>query len=193
MRISITLAIGLMACLSSLGSVWGDSGPTYNNGVLVIPSVSTDGQVGQYQEAVLNVDAEGRWQLGAVRVLDGSPLGVYRTPVAKVEAVKTAGTPVQVLLRVSGEFSSGCGMIGRVSQRRVGNRFEVLLADGFFAYEIVGCTGIVQPYVKIIPLEVYGLGAGVYTYDVNGKTGSFEFAADNVLPGDCFGSAACRQ
>jgi hypothetical protein len=36
-----------------------------------------------------------------------------------------------------------------------------------------------------IPLDVYGLSAGTYTYDVNGVTGSFTLGSDNGFADDC--------
>jgi hypothetical protein len=82
-------------------------------------------------------------------------------PVALVELVKTTETPVQVLLRVKGNLT-GCATLGSASQRLVGGRFEVLLADGTVGstYAVSLCTADVRPYVKTIPLAVYGLGAG---------------------------------
>jgi hypothetical protein len=179
---AVLLLAGLLTCAAAADET------TYRDGVLTIPSVNTDAQVGQYQNAVLEMDAQGLWRLTGLRVLDGSP-AVYRAPVDQVEVVKTASSPVQVLLRVSGTFTSGCGSPGRVSQRRVASRFEIVLADAFWAYDVALCTANMVPYVKTIPLDVYGLAAGTYTYDVNGISGSFELFADNVLSGDCVGNA----
>lgn len=192
MRLPKILAAGLAACLLPVPMAWGDASPSYANGVLTLPSVSTAAQVGQYQDAVLQMNAQGAWTLTSLRVLDGSPQ-VYRAPVSQVEVIKTAETPAQILLRVSGEFSSGCGSLGRVVQRREGSHFEILLTDAFTAYDVALCTANMVPYVKTIPLDAYGLAAGTYSYDINGTTGSFELTADNVLSGDCFGSSACQN
>lgn len=199
-----TLAAGCAACLLSFGSAWGDANPTYQNGVLTIPSVSTDGQIGQYQDATLRLDGNGAWQLVSFKGLGGDVVTqggaivsdiLYKLPVASVELVKTAETPVQVLLRVKGNLT-GCATLGSVSQRLVGGRFEILLADGTVGstYAVSLCTADIRPYVKTIPLAVYGLGAGTYSYVVNGSvTGSFTLPADNLLAGDCLGVTACRQ
>lgn len=180
--------VAALLMMGPLVSVFCADEASYRDGVLTIPSVNTDAQIGQYQNAVLEMDAQGLWRLTGLRVLDGSP-AAYRAPVDQVEVVKTASSPVQVLLRVSGTFTSGCGSPGRVSQRRVASRFEIVLADAFWAYDVALCTANMVPYVKTIPLDVYGLAAGTYAYDVNGISGSFELFADNVLSGDCVGNA----
>lgn len=174
------------------GAARGADYPTYKDGVLTIPSVSTDNQVGQYQDAVLQLTEQGVWQLTSVKALGGYPV-LYLAPVSQVEVINTAEFPAQVFLRVSGAFTSGCGSLGRVSQRLVGNRFEIVLADGFAWYAVAFCAAVMKPYVTTIPLSVYGLSAGDYSYDINGMTGTFGLTKDNALPGDCFGSAACQK
>jgi hypothetical protein len=186
------IVAALTGILLFAGAVQGADVPTYNDGVLTIPSVSTDNQVGQYQNAVLQLNAQGVWQLTSVNVLGGFP-ALYLVPISQVEVVKIVGVPVQVFLRASGSFTNGCGSLGRITQRLVGNRFEIVMADGFTQYALAFCAAVIVPYVKTIPLPVYGLGAGIYTYNINGMTGTFELTSNNTLSGDCFGSAACQS
>lgn len=179
-----------------------DAAPTYQNGVLSLPSVSTAAQVGQYQDAVLQLDGNGAWRLTSLKALGGDILvrdamiydTLYQVPLSRVEVVKTTDAPAQVFLRVYGNLT-GCASLGRVTQRLVGNRFEVFLADGTsgLTYAVASCTADVRPYIKTIPLSVYGLSAGTYSYAINGTTGSFALTADNALPGDCLGSSACQD
>jgi hypothetical protein len=176
---------------------------SYRDGVLTIPSVNSDGQVGQYQDITMQAGENGAWELKYFSSLgeelysyDGRTIvrdTLYKLPISRVEIVKTSEVPVQVFLRVSGAMS-GCASLGRASQRLVDNRFEVLLADGTtgITYAVAICTADVRSYVKTIPLSVYGLSAGTYDYVVNGETtGAFELEADNLLPGDCVG-AVCQ-
>ena len=47
------------------------------------------------------------------------------------------------------------------------------------------CTQAVRPFTEVIPLSVYGLEAGTYTYEVNGEfSGQFTLQQDNVIPAD---------
>lgn len=191
------------ACVALLlaGTALGEA-PSYRDGSISIPSVDSDAQVGQYQNVRMMIGASGAWELnyfaslGEELTTDAGRMLVrdtlYKLPVASVEVVrKTADLPAQVFLRVSGSLW-GCASMGRASQRLVDNRFEVLLADGTtgLTYAVADCLADVRPYVKTIPLAVYGLSAGTYSYVVNGEiSGSFEIEADNVLGGDCSGSA----
>lgn len=192
MRLPKILAAGLAACLFS--PVFGGDETTYRDGVLTVPNVSTDAQVGQYQNAVLEMDAQGLWRLKTILALNGDP-GLSLLPIQSVEVIKTDTVPVQVFLRISGYLPDGCSGIGRFVSRRVETRFEAALFDSEISSSTAdyACTMSIMPFVKSFPLDVYGLGAGSYTYAVNGLTGSFELTADNVLPGDCFGSSTCQN
>lgn len=196
MHPSKILAVALSSWLLTAGHAPGSSivqdGPTYRDGILTIPAVSTDTQVGKYQNATFEPTAQGLWRLTGVSTLDDGRPRLYRVPVERVEVIKTTGVPAQVLLQVHGAFSGGCGTLGPVNQRRVGERFQILLTDAFTAYDVALCTALIVPYVKTIPLDVYGLAAGTYAYDVNGTTGNFTLTADNVLSGDCFGTS-CQK
>ena len=181
------IVIALTFLLNALPAQGNDQ-PSYKDGVLTIPSINTDDQVGMYQNAAMEMNPDGSWRLASVRAMHGQgglPFA-YLTPIRNVEAVKTDGVPVQVLLRVSGQFPSSCGSVGQVSQRRVGNRFEVVIADAFTRYdEDIACAAVIQPYVRVVPLAVYGLSAGTYSYVVNGvQSGTFVLGADNVLSGN---------
>jgi hypothetical protein len=196
------VAVALATCLVSFAFAADEA--VYRDGMLTIPSVNSDAQVGQYQDITMQAGENGAWELKYFSSLgeelysydDGRTIvrdTLYKLPISRVEIVKTSAVPVQVFLRVSGAMS-GCASLGRASQRLVGNRFEVLLADGTkgITYAVAICTADVRSYVKTIPLSVYGLGAGTYGYVVNGETtGAFELEADNLLPGDCVG-AVCQ-
>jgi len=199
------LTFGLMASLTISGGARSDTGPTYKDGVLTIPSVSIEDQVGQYRDARLRLDDGGVWRLDSVKTIGGDAIeqngvmvsdGLYKLPISSVELVKTTGTPVQVFLRVKGELLGGCATLGAVSQRLVDGRFEVLLTDGTTSstYAVSLCTADVRAYAWTVPLAVYGLSAGTYSYIVNGDaTGSFTLEADNVLSDGCQGVSVCQR
>lgn len=161
---------------------------TYQSGVLTIPSIDTPEQVGQYLNATLSLAPNSTWILSNYDVLGAK--GLVFAPTTQVDVVTTSSFPVQVLLKVSGSFPNGCGTLGTTHQRLVGNRFDVSLTASYPYPLNLLCTQIVREFVKTIPLPVYGLAAGTYTYNVNGLTGSFTLAADNTLAGDCDGAAA---
>lgn len=48
------------------------------------------------------------------------------------------------------------------------------------------CPAMMYPYHYTVPLDVYGLAAGTYSYEVNGvKSGTFTLQQDNKFPEDC--------
>lgn len=153
--------------------------PVYRDDILIVPRVDTDEQTGQFQDGVFQYDpAVDAWRLLEYRIVPISQ--IFLVEEDGVEAIVTDTLPVQVLLKVNGNFHSSCGRLGRIDQRREGNRFEVLVnvvGDGIGA-----CYTALVPFEKFIPLDVYGLPAGTYEYSVNGeRTGTFELITDNNL------------
>lgn len=170
-----------------------DAGVRFQDGVLTLPAVHTAEQPGRYLDVSLLPRADGLWQVRDYLAVNEGARAVVPAPVTRVDPVRIDGAPAQVLLRVQGSFGSGCGSPGLPVQRRLGRHFEVFLPDAFTAYAVSLCAAVLVPYVKSVPLAVYGLPAGTYTYAVNGVRGSFELAADNLLAGDCVGSACAAR
>lgn len=162
-----------------------DEHATYLSGVLTIPRVDTAEQVGQYQNAKFSLQADGSWKLDELRAFDNSSLA--KIPISTIEVVKTDGFPVAVFLRTTG-WTSSCGYEGkaRIQQRQVGTHFDVSISIPVRVMdEPYACPGFAE-YVRLsIPLQVYGLVAGTYTYSVNGVGGTFDIATDNRYADDC--------
>ena len=157
--------------------------PSYSNGTLTMPLVDTDEQPGLYQNAIFQFDpAINAWRLQSFATTPMS--SIFSQSENGVAAIVTTTLPAQVFLRVNGSFSDPCWEIGKVSQRRQNNHFEVVLhvnstipRDG-----TVVCTAMLESFEKIVPLQVYELPAGTYEYRVNGeKTGTFVLTQDNHL------------
>ena len=99
-------------------------------------------------------------------------------PVENIAILILESFPVQINVVARGNLPDGCTTINEVIQERDGSTFRVTITT----IRPVGmvCTEALVPFEKVIALEVYGLPAGVYTVDVNGVTGTFELAVDNV-------------
>ena len=102
-------------------------------------------------------------------------------PIDRVEIIVAESFPVQVHVLVEGSLPDGCTEIDQINRRSD-------LENNTFWVEIttvrptnVECTTEVVPFEEIIPLDVYGLSAGVYTVDVNSVTDTFALDMDNVL------------
>jgi hypothetical protein len=99
-------------------------------------------------------------------------------PVENIEILILESFPVQVTVVVRGNLPDGCTTIDKVTVVQEGNTFQVTITT----IRPVGieCTQALEPFEKVVALDVYGLPAGVYTVDVNGVTDTFELAVDNV-------------
>ena len=176
----IALSLPALACAADI--------PGYQNDKLSIPRVDTAGQVGQYQDVVLQRTAQGGFSLTGLQVLGQGTL-YNLTGITGVEASKTNGLPSSVFLRVSGTDHT-CDYAGavRVHQRREGTRFDVNISAPHLnpAGTPQFCTADIRNYRLTVPLEVYGLAAGTYSYTVNGNhAGQFTLDRDNRFADDC--------
>ena len=160
--------------------------PLYDGNQLLIPRVDTVEKVGVYEEAIFFYDKEiNAWQLQSYNVArDGIEIN-------DIIPLVTSTTPIQVLLQVKGNVLA-CGNVGKIAHRVVNNKFEVQIHATQFPSDST-CIAAAIPFLKVIPLDVYGLDAGVYEYSVNGSnTGTFQLLQNNKL-GECAGIEQCNQ
>lgn len=168
--------------------------PTYQDGILTIPLVNTLEQSAAFQDVILQLTEQGEWHLLDFKMSGTLPL--VKPHVETVELIITESSPIQVFLKVNGMFGDGCTTMGKISQRLIGNRFEITMFAESHTNQ-AECTTEVIKFKKIIPLTVYGLSAGVYEYSlgnvissgidgpyINTFTGTFELKQDNTLPSD---------
>lgn len=184
---NLSNSVLVFAALSFPAAAFSADNPTYSNGVLTLPRVDTPDQVGKYQDVTFQLTQQGTWALTAVQ--EFSSIKLEQVPVSEVEVIKTGTFPVSVYLRASG-WRGSCGFsgAGRIHQRLEGMQFDVGITaphtDEFANLEIV-CAAVMTSFKMTVPLQVYGLGAGTYTYNVNGVTGTFNLESDNKYPDDC--------
>ncbi|MCF7969745.1 MAG: hypothetical protein K9L22_01080 [Methylococcaceae bacterium] len=160
--------------------------PRYKDGILTIPRVDTDIHPGHYQDARLSFTGQGTQ--GTWTLLDYKTLGenVPLVYLESVDMVKTDIVPVQVFLVAKGQLPNECFDIGQINQRLDGNHFTVIATVVFAAPQGSFCTQALASFEKVMPLDVYGLKAGTYSYEIKGSigniTGVFELEEDNILP-----------
>lgn len=190
----ISLSAFVLLCIFPFNLALGGDRPIYQNGVLAIQNIDTADQVGKYQDVYFKPTDFGLWQLiGFTSVGDSNPgaPSVGLALLEKADVIKTDSFPTQVLLRISGTYDNcGEGKFGQINQRLENNKFTVQISYNFIGIEPPnGCVGGVTAFVRTVPLPVYGLNAGTYSYSVNmngrrGVQGTFELNANNKLPGD---------
>ena len=189
MRFINILSSALTITLLPVNFALGGDAPIYKDGLLTIPSVNTAEQVGQYQDVTFKLTEQGNWQLSSFKAI-GTVIGesdLRLVPIGKVEVIKNDTFPTQVFLRLSGVLG-GCfsQSLGQINQRLENNLFNVVVTASYYVnpYHPTLCPAFTTSFVKTIPLAVYGLSAGTYSYNVNGTTGTFELTANNKYPGD---------
>jgi len=181
---TLTVSLAIFGATASLAA---DS-PSFAAERLLVPRVDSVGQVAQYQDGTLTRLPSGEFRLDGVDTLDMGK--VYQLPGIQSVEVRTIGTgPVSVLLRVNGVDPS-CDHVSplRFSQRRTGNRFDVVISSRhlYDKSPSYGCIDSYRPFRVTVPLDVYGLSSGTYTFSVNGvQTGQFALASENRYPDDC--------
>ncbi|MBK7352450.1 MAG: hypothetical protein IPJ05_01410 [Nitrosomonas sp.] len=161
--------------------------PYYLNGFLNVPIVDSSDQLGLFQDALFQYDSQiDGWKLLKVNIHP-----IRKGIITKVETIITDTFPVQVFLKISSE-DIACNELGKIRTqfdsidwRPVDGpppTFNIVV-DFIPPLPDTTCLTVVIPYEKIIPLNVYGLPAGIYGYTVNGDefSGSFELTTDNVL------------
>jgi hypothetical protein len=171
--------------------------PTYDSDILILPRVDVIGSaidVGKYQNAIFQRAADGTWRLEALDVdHDGFENLMPDLPV--VDLVKVGTQPVSVYLRVAAQVDACKSYTGpvKVMQRRWDSEFQVMLAIPVTPVAARSCVGIPYEQVRVtIPLEVYGLKAGAYSYFVNAVRGTFTLDVDNWYPDDCIATNPYR-
>ncbi|MES3006782.1 MAG: hypothetical protein V4751_03325 [Pseudomonadota bacterium] len=164
-------------------SVVAADNPSYSSQAkqLLVPAVDSAAQPGFFQDVKIEFVQGDLWRLvtaqESVRITNA---------IERVELIKTDSFPVQIFLKVSGIFTSGCPEVGQISQLLEGNSFNVAvyLKNSMWLLhpELVDCAAVMVPFSRTIPLPVYGLSAGEYAYRVNDEhQGSFRLAVDNRL------------
>jgi len=153
--------------------------PTFQDDILLLPLVNSPEKGGKYQDVKFKLTEQGEWQLldfvipQELQYLD------------KVEIIKTDSFPIQVFLKVIGNFANGCEEMGQISHRLLDNKFNVWMystQEEKFSTGEFACTQGLVPFTHIISLPVYALNKGEYEYSINGlHIGAFELVEDNKL------------
>ena len=105
---------------------------------------------------------------------------IYGTAVVEyTEILVLESFPVQIHVIAKGYLPDGCTEIDMVEEERDGNTFTVTITTK--RPKDMMCTQAIVPYEKVVPLDVYGLKAGMYDVNVNSVTDSFELSTDNII------------
>lgn len=156
-----------------LGSIAQAAVPVFQDGTLHLDAVATLGPDGNhyYRDVQLRREADGTLKVAAA---EPRPL----VEIQKVEAVLIAAagldTEIQASVHIKGITSVACVALEEPAQTRVGNTFNVVVAETVMEPGAV-CASLLpnSPFDLSLPLDVAQLPAGNYTVEVNGVTDTF--------------------
>jgi inhibitor of cysteine peptidase len=102
---------------------------------------------------------------------------IMEAKVTEIDILILESFPVQVNVIARGEFPDSCTEISKVTITREGDTFFISISTSR-PYD--KCVDGIISFKEVIPLDVVGLPAGIYTVDVNGVIGTFELQIDNI-------------
>ncbi len=102
---------------------------------------------------------------------------------ASIEHIKITlleSFPIQVNVIVNGNLTDDCMIIDQITETRNGDKIIIKITTTKKINKV--CSKIIRPFEEVIPLDVSGLLAGIYTVKVNTTTTTFELGVDNIIP-----------
>jgi hypothetical protein len=150
-----------------------------NSLTLSVPMGDFQGIPGLFQDAVFTASRLDTTHWTLQSLTEGRTF-----PVDNVELLVGEEFPTQVFLRVSGSLT--CEEMGKIGIDQSGNNFAIFVYQtDLFRTRGAPCLQVVRFHTKSIPLPVYGLDAGTYTYSVNGQyQGEFTLLENNLFAED---------
>jgi inhibitor of cysteine peptidase len=101
--------------------------------------------------------------------------------VETIEIVFLESFPLQVHVVLKGNLPDGCMTIKETEIESDGNTFFISISTQRPVDAV--CTQALVPFEESVPLDVYGLPAGVYQVISQEANAEFTFTQDNILSG----------
>lgn len=176
----IVTAVTILILVLCIEYARAEPAPTFydDTRTLTIPAVDAPAIPGLYQDVVFRRGPQNAWELVSFRKAERVAF------ISDVQVILTEEVPVQAFVKASGRLPDACHQLGQIITRPFGNSFEVELYynNPPTPPEPRFCTQAIVPFTQIIPLPVYGLEAGLYTWIVNDRFfGRFTLNAVNTL------------
>ena len=98
--------------------------------------------------------------------------------IHEVEPVYFDSVPVEIFVRARGTFPNACTGVDTIHQEFADDLFEITITVRRISSDDCGVEPV--DFEESIPLNVFGLPAGVYRVNVNGVEAAFELEQDNT-------------
>lgn len=165
---SFAITLSFSQSLTADTTVYRDGVISISEGIVISQNVGT-----YFKNIQLAANSNGNFQ-----VIAAEPRSLVS--IDSVAIIILESFPVQISIVVEGFKSVPCVDLEPVAVSRYNNVFTVLLAETELDSG-ESCIAVIDPFEIVIPLEVYGLKAGVYIVTVNGMEAQFSLTVDNSL------------
>jgi hypothetical protein len=159
--IALTLFAALCAQANAEPAVYQDEVLTINEAVVIRDNGST-----YFKNVRFEPNANGTWRFvsGTQRPLVG---------VDEITVVAEATNPPTVEVTVAGYKSVPCVELEPLGMSRSGDTFHVVIAETVMG-PAESCIAMIDPFTLSFELDTFGLEAGAYKLNVNGKETEFD-------------------
>ncbi len=99
--------------------------------------------------------------------------------VDEIEMMIIETFPVQVNVIAKGYFHDDCTKIVHITEELRGNTISLKMITVRQTDKV--CSQDIKPFEEIIPLNIAGFSADIYTVNVNNKSAIFELGVDNII------------
>lgn len=163
MKISLTVAtlLAMAGLVNAEPAVYQDQLLTINEAVIIRD------EAGSYFKNVrFEPNANGTWRF----------IGATQRPLVGIEeitVVSEATVPAKVEVTVDGYKSVPCVALEPLGMSRSGDTFHVVIAETEMS-PAESCIAMIDPFTLTFELDTFGLEAGTYQLNVNGKETEFD-------------------
>ena len=86
--------------------------------------------------------------------------------------------PLELEIVITGTLPNACHSLDPFTVEQAGEQFTIPLTST--PSDAIDCAPAPAPFQETVPLDIYGLSAGIYTVDVNRALARFELPIDNA-------------
>jgi inhibitor of cysteine peptidase len=151
-------------------------------GKVYIPCLAMDQGIEGIYSADLSLKSSESLLLSVDRIQPQKPFTARQ--LAKVEQIDIQilkSLPIQVQVVVTGQLANPCQKIDQIQVVHQDNTYNMTITTINSSPPDMDCPDMLVPFKEIIPLDVTGLKAGIYTVNVNDISDTFELAVENIL------------
>jgi len=101
-------------------------------------------------------------------------------PIEHIKIMLLESFPIQVNVIAKGSLTDDCTTIDQITEAHNEDNIIIKITTTRKLNKV--CSKITKPFLEIIPLNVVGFTAGIYTVKVNTIATTFELGVDNIIP-----------